>query len=516
MRLALVQPPIWGNLRTPWEVAYVKAYVERFSVHEVRTLDLAPSTLPIIEGFGQYIREQVDESFETECYLSSLAFLTSIAELYLIRLFYSEDEAAYVPAVRALLRTKTHHRGQSLDRLTGAFLTNAFLPALDRQMEMLCEELAGEDYAYVGCSTHITSYPVALYILRRVKRLRPDIVTVLSGYEATIDAEQTLRLCPSVDIVIRGESEGGYLEALSNHLIDRMVLDRYNKPLSMDEMPPPDYRDLDMRHYKLVSIMASRNCPHGKCLFCQEDAFWSTFRFRTPHQLVRDMEVQFERHGSTSFDFVDLDMRDFVVELTQLLADRGHTFRWSGAMRADARTPAVLNNLAPTKCRSIFFGFESGSHRLLQMMRKNITPETLTQTLSVASGLGIRAKLTCIAGLPTESEDEFQSTLEFVEANAHQIRLVLVQCFKLLKQSPLGIGATMPNNRYGLVLDSVPELDRIQPLLYSEQYKGQPSPEEAIARFIEARRAFRTLGVNERATLLSTNRKHDKHVLGLR
>jgi len=513
-RLAMIQPPIWGNLRTPWEIAYVKSFVESSTGCEVRTFDMGPETLPLVEAFARDVRRRVADDFETECYLSSLAFLTSIAESYLIRLFHEEEERR--EPLRALLATKTHHRGDSLDRLVDLFIEAPFFAQLDERIESLCRRIADEGFEWVGVTTHITSYGIALHLAKVAKRIAPRIRTALSGYQATISAEQTLATCPWVDVVIRGESEGGYAAVLSEGVEGRAVVDRRTSPLDVDAMPTPDYRDLDLSQYKMMSIMASRNCPYGKCEFCQEEAFWSTFRHRSARALLRDMEVQYDRHGVSRFDFVDLDIRDFVVDLSAAMAAGGHGFRWSGAMRADKNTPSVLASMARTRCKGMFFGFESGSRRLLAKMRKNITPDTLEATLRAARDAGVRSKLTCITGLPTETEDDFRATLDLVERNKSDIRLVLVQCFKVLSRSPIGDALDDPENDYGLSRARVPELARVEPLLYALHYRGQPSPETAVERFVRARRAFRELGVDERAVLLSTNRRHQPHTLGLR
>lgn len=516
MRLALIQPPIWGNLRTPWEIAYVKSFVEGLSAHEVRTFDLAPVVLPLVEALAEEVRVKVDDSFATECYLSSLGFVTSIAETYLIRLFLAGDDERSRVALRALLATKTHHRGESLERLTDVFEHTQFFRRLDQTIHELCVAVADGGYDYIGCTTHITSYGVALWTLKTAKAVRPDLMTVLSGYQASMMTQETMLRCPWVDFVVRGESEGGYLAILAHGLRKRQAIDQQPLGLSMDEMPPPDYRDLDLRQYRMISIMASRNCPYGKCVFCQEDSFWSKFRFRHPEKLVDDMELLYERHGEMQYDLVDLDIRDFAVELASSLRRRHHRFRWSGAMRAETSTEAVLGQLRDANCRSIFFGFESGSQRLLHHMRKNITPSTLEQTLRASADAGIRAKLTCIAGLPTETRSEFEMTLDFVRRNAKYIRIVLVQCFKVLTRSPIGTAIGGQPNPYGLRLQPVPELAPVADLLYSMHYEGVPSPEEAMSRFVEARGAFRDVGVDERATLLSTNPRHQRHMLGLR
>lgn len=516
LRLAMIQPPIWGNLRTPWEIAYIKSYLESRGAYEVKTIDLGPEALPLVEQFGREILEQVDDSFDTETYLSSLGFITSIAESYLVRLFYSEDNPLFKEALCAILQSKTTHRGEALEMLIQAFRTAPFFEALERRFRQLSEELADEEYDYVGCTTHLTTYPIALFLLKCIKEAAPRMRTVLSGYQASMLPSETLQACPWIDFVIRGESEGGYERILSEELSERQVVDRHAEPLDMNAMPAPDYRGLDLRAYRMISIMSSRNCPYGKCTFCQEEAFWSTFRFRKPELLVNDMELQYQRHGVTRFDFVDLDMRDFVVELCRNLEQRGLEFTWSGAMRADQRSPAILRQMGPHRCKSIFWGFESGSKRLLHLMRKNITPETLEETMRTAREVGIKVKLTCITGLPTETEEEFQETLNFVQRNVDYIRLVLVQSFKALNRTPIAMAMAFPKNHYGLRPIRIEALEPIRDLLCEVPYEGMPSTEIGLQRFVKARRTFRDLGVDERAVLLSSNEKHRKHLLGIR
>jgi radical SAM superfamily enzyme YgiQ (UPF0313 family) len=516
LRLALIQPPIWGNLRTPWEIAYIKSYLESRGPYEVKMIDLGPETLPLVEQFGAEVVDQVDDSFETETYLSSLGFLTSIADSYLIRLFCEPDSPEFKNALLAVLRNKTTHRGEALERLLHTFLKSPFYERLEQRFRQLSTELAEGEFDYIGCTTHLTTYPIALFLLKCVKEAAPQLRTVLSGYSATMLPSETLRACPWIDFVIRGESEGGYEQIFSDKLLDRQVVDRHGMPLDMNEVPAPDYRGLDLSAYRLVSIMPSRNCPYGKCEFCQEDAFWSTFRFRKPELLVDDMEVQYQRHGVTRFDFVDLDMRDFALDLCRELERRGLDFRWSGAMRADQGTPPILKKMAPHQCKSIFFGFETASRRLLHLIRKNITPETLKDTMAVARDIGIRVKLTCITGLPTETKEEFEGTLDFVRQNAEYIRIVLVQCFKALNRTPIAMAMALPDNKYGLLPIRVKALEPVQSLLSEVRYMGIPSPEVAMQRLVRAREAFREWGVGERAILLSSNKQHRKHLLGIR
>jgi radical SAM superfamily enzyme YgiQ (UPF0313 family) len=512
----MIQPPIWGNLRTPWEIAYIKSYLESNSPHEVTLIDLGPETLPLVKQFGEDIRRLVDDTFETETFLNSLGFISSVAEAHLIRLFYPYGSPAFHLAMYALLAGNTTHRGDALDAITENFIVNPFFASIARRFRGLSKSLANSGYDYVGCATHITSFPMALSLLKCVKQVNPHIRTILSGYQATMVANETLQACPWVDFVVRGESEKGYEWILSNKFVERQVVDLTACPVDINRMPAPDYRGLDMSNYKMISLMASRNCPHGKCAFCQENTYWSSFRFRRPELLFEDMEVQYHRHGFTRFDFVDLDMQDFVVGLSRILTQEGMPLNWSGAMRADKRAPDILRELTCNCCKSLFFGFESGSPRLLKLMRKNITLATLQDTMRAAKEMGIRVKLTCITGLPTETNEEFQSTLRFVEDHIDLIDIVLVQCFKALKHSPIAMALETSSNPYGLRPVRIDVLEPIQDFLFAVHYTGMPGPDVALQRFVIARRTFHNMGVYERATLLLNHRHRHSYLLGIR
>jgi hypothetical protein len=62
----------------------------------------------------------------------------------------------------------------------------------------------------------------------------------------------------------------------------------------------------------------------------------------------------------------------------------------------------------------------------------------------------------------------------------------------------------------------VKALEPVQSLLSEVRYMGIPSPEVAMQRLVRAREAFREWGVGERAILLSSNKQHRKHLLGIR
>src|SRR5215831_3722111 len=66
---------------------------------------------------------------------------------------------------------------------------------------------AERDFDFFGFSTVCSSYPVTLRIAEEVKRAHPNSVVVLGGPQASVVDVATLRVFPSIDLLVRGEAE---------------------------------------------------------------------------------------------------------------------------------------------------------------------------------------------------------------------------------------------------------------------------------------------------------------------
>lgn len=516
MDAALIQPPVWGNLRTPWEICYQKSFLEQNGYNTI-ALDYSIDALKPLTKFSKEIRKTVGDIFPTEVYLTSPSFLLSVAEYYLIRLFYQEEIDSFEEATKALMELRTVFRGERLIRLTELFLNNSFFNSLDMQLKEKCEKLVDMQPSYVSCTSHTITYPLALNILRIIKSLDPNITTVICGYESTMVAESTYHRCPWIDVVLRGESEKPLLQILRKKPRSRQIIS--NKDiLNIDDTPPPDYTDLELSEYKRISLLGSRNCSYQKCVFCQENQFWSPFRLRNAKKLVDDMELLFERHGNPIFEFVDLGLEKFAAPLAEELERRGHEYVWSGTMRADINTPNVVRRLKKSGCESLCFGIESGSPKILKHMNKGTTPEIIASVLRETKTSGITSNVYCISGLPMETEDDFSMTLGFVEKNRDFIDMAAIQNFKALPDCPIGKDLLDGNGKWGIYHRHAPELSKIENLLCSVNFTGSPSYEDGLRREIHARRKFRELGIDMTypTTVFSPSTDCESGILGIR
>ena len=90
-----------------------------------------------------------------------------------------------------------------------------------------------------------------------------------------------------------------------------------------------------------------------------------------------------------------------------------------------------------TGCRSIYWGMESGSERLLAMMDKGNTVESSSNTLNRANKAGIRNHLFIIVGFPSETRAELEETVAFLYQHADTVDKVLASGYVLKKGTPI-------------------------------------------------------------------------------
>jgi radical SAM superfamily enzyme YgiQ (UPF0313 family) len=64
-------------------------------------------------------------------------------------------------------------------------------------------------------------------------------------------------------------------------------------------------------------------------------------------------------------------------------------------------------------CYSISFGIESGSQRVLKMMRKNLSLIKAEENVKIAKSMGFLVGSNCILGYPGETVDDINDSLNF-------------------------------------------------------------------------------------------------------
>ncbi|MHC4518630.1 MAG: B12-binding domain-containing radical SAM protein, partial [Planctomycetota bacterium] len=252
---------------------------------------------------------------------------------------------------------------------------------------------------------------------------------------ATVKADELLKICPSLDYVVRGQGERTIVELVAQmargrdelHAVDGLSF-RRNGQIShnpqagevqdLNRLPIPD-RSLLRNHDRyspedMGLIMTSRGCPFS-CAFCATDT--NRVQYRSLENIVAEIRLVRERYGTSQFSFKDDSFtvnRRRVAEFCDTLLAENLNIGWECNTRVDLVSEAMLAQMKRAGCNSIKVGVESGSEAVLQRMNKRITLDQVREAARLLRKTGIHWTAYFLIGTPGETEKDVYKTLDFM------------------------------------------------------------------------------------------------------
>ena len=164
--------------------------------------------------------------------------------------------------------------------------------------------------------------------------------------------------------------------------------------------------------------MSSRGCPNF-CAFCVSSAFWkSILRLRDPIKFVDEIEYLKNEHGFDGFDFWDDTLtvsKEHVRAICNEILRRKLNIKWYAPTRANTVDKEILSLMKHAGCIRISFGSESGSPRILKIVKKGIMPEQVIKASEMASEAGIKVMVNFMVNLPYETPDDLKMTIDLMK-----------------------------------------------------------------------------------------------------
>ena len=306
----------------------------------------------------------------------------------------------------------------------------------------------GPETLCVGISSMTGSQILhGLEAARQVRDAAPDLPIVWGGNHPTLAAAQTAEHS-LVDIVVIGEGEktfrllvdalkaGKDWRAIPNIAYKsegRAVVqgDAYDfvDPERMEEMP---YHLVDVEKYvagralfgrpvRSLPFITSFGCPYACTYCCQPVLSNRRWRRMSPELAARRASALAERYGLDAIEFHD---EEFFVDRrrgTKIAESIGGAFSWYVQTRMDDLLALDLPALEKNGLCAVQPGLESGSDRILKLVRKQETVAQYRAANSALARTGIQATYNFMMGFPTETPEDLNSTvdlaLELLDAN---------------------------------------------------------------------------------------------------
>jgi len=285
-----------------------------------------------------------------------------------------------------------------------------------------------EEPTVVGITSLTNTYPIAMKILDKVKKIIPNSITLYGGPHATFKYADVLLKNKSVDFVLCGEADQTilqFMQAISDlsyfkvpnlayRANGKINYSEFYDPINLDDLPLPARHLLDLEKYEVGTIVVNRGCVFN-CAFCVRQKIFKKVRYRKIADIIQEMQI-LSRLGYRFVNLYDnLNIsEDYAIKLCHEIERSKLKLNWGCELRADRVSKALAVSLKRAGCKVIAVGVESGDPKVLQKSNKIQNLSLVKEGISNAKNEGLSVQAYFVIGLPGETEASFILTCNFL------------------------------------------------------------------------------------------------------
>jgi anaerobic magnesium-protoporphyrin IX monomethyl ester cyclase len=172
---------------------------------------------------------------------------------------------------------------------------------------------------------------------------------------------------------------------------------------------------------RAASILTSRSCPN-RCNFCSMFRIHGPkWRSRSAANVVAEIRELIEHYAIDELFIMDDNFtfnRDRVMAICQEILNSGIKIRWNtpNGISINTLDKELLSTMKNSGCTSICIAIESGDEELRnKVIGKRLTNKKIEEITRAASELGIFVTAFYIIGMPGETTDKFQKSLDQIK-----------------------------------------------------------------------------------------------------
>lgn len=300
----------------------------------------------------------------------------------------------------------------------------------------------------VGLTTFSKGLKDVRETLLTIKKTAPDVWTVIGGPHVSGAPESTIQWITDADFGIKGEGEIGLIKLVEELLkaspdfskVPGLIWREGESILSND---PAWIEDLEDIGYPAWDLLQPQSYPHSPtvafarklptapmlmsrgclfpCTFCAAKKIYGKhFRVRSAESIIEEMKLLHEKYGINEIQVLDdnfLQRPDNARQVCEKIIQSKMNITWclpNGA-RCDRVDRELAELLVKSGCYKISIGIESGSQRILDLMKKSITLEKIKEEVHLLHSVGMEITGHFIIGYPGERAEDALASIKLAK-----------------------------------------------------------------------------------------------------
>jgi len=246
------------------------------------------------------------------------------------------------------------------------------------------------------------------------------------GADAIVIGEGELTL---EELLAKGTDDLSAINGVAYRAADGQIVRNEPRPMipDLDAQPFPDRAAIDLHQYVdvwrkhhgqgSVSLITARGCPYT-CTWCSHAVFGYSHRRRSPANVVAEVQQIVDTYAPELLWYAD-DVftinHKWLHEYAELLERNGLKLPFETISREDRLNEDVVQTLARMGCQRLWIGAESGSQRVLDLMKRRTDAERVKAMVHLLQRYGISVGMFIMLGYEGEENSDLQATVDFLK-----------------------------------------------------------------------------------------------------
>jgi radical SAM superfamily enzyme YgiQ (UPF0313 family) len=281
-------------------------------------------------------------------------------------------------------------------------------------------------------STHSVDFAVPL--ISFIRKLLPDVYIIIGGRgldnivrETKLNYGQYYVKNLPINCAYMGDAENKLIEAIKTKKQGYYMAPSLASA-DLENTPAADWTGYNFEKYVgyetkelRLPITSSKGCVR-QCTFCNVPSSWPKYVYRKGEDVANEIISTYQKTGIYKLTFTDNLMNGSISnfrKMNSVLAEKlPNTIEYNGyaICRSQKECPESDFELAAKAGAKIFrIGIESGSESIRNDMKKYFSNEDIEWFSDNCIKYGIKQHWLMFVGYPTETEEDFQQTMNFLD-----------------------------------------------------------------------------------------------------